>query len=83
MAAMRPKIVSGPALDTPQPSFVVSNGRSRGEQAQLERKLPWHDDPLSDFPFTSCLLLGLLRDNSDSDANVTNNNSSRPGDVLL
>ncbi|KAJ6142529.1 hypothetical protein N7471_001982 [Penicillium samsonianum] len=70
--------------DTPQPPFVVPDGSQRWEQPQILPELPWHDDALSEFPFTTtCLLLGLLRDDGDGDANATISNSRRPGDVQL
>ncbi|KAJ6123880.1 hypothetical protein N7471_011197 [Penicillium samsonianum] len=64
---------------SPQPPFVVPDGRHK-KQVPPRPQLPWHDDTLSEFPFiTTCLLLGLLRDDSDA----INSNSARPGDVQL
>ncbi|KAJ9490293.1 hypothetical protein VN97_g2949 [Penicillium thymicola] len=66
--------------DTPQPPFIVPDGSWRREQPQILPELPWHDDALNEFPFTTtCLLLGLLHDDDDA----TNSNSTRPGDVQL
>lgn len=64
--------------DTPQPAFVPWNKwREPGEQ---QPQLPWRDDGLAEFPFTTtCVLLALLRD--DGDANAANCNRTRPGDV--
>ncbi|KAB8067061.1 hypothetical protein BDV29DRAFT_163811 [Aspergillus leporis] len=83
-----PEVNERPSVpDTPQPPFVMPNAYCwgwRAEQAQLLPELPWHDDRLSEFPFTTtCLLLGLLRDDGDGDTNTTNSNSVRPGDVQL
>ncbi|KAJ5522338.1 hypothetical protein N7527_006453 [Penicillium freii] len=65
--------------DSPQPPFVVPDGRHK-KPVLLRPQLPWYDDTLSEFPFiTTCLLLGLLRDDSDA----INSNSARPGDVQL
>ncbi|KAJ5481635.1 hypothetical protein N7475_000447 [Penicillium sp. IBT 31633x] len=70
--------------DTPQPPFVVPNGSQRSEKPQILPELPWHDDALSEFPFTTtCLLLGLLCDDDNGDASATNRNSTRPGDIQL
>ncbi|KAJ5416089.1 hypothetical protein N7465_004784 [Penicillium sp. CMV-2018d] len=65
--------------DSPQPPFFVPDGRHE-KPVPLRPQLPWYDDTLSEFPFiTTCLLLGLLRDDSDA----INSNSARPGDVQL
>ncbi|KAK1149842.1 hypothetical protein N8T08_003398 [Aspergillus melleus] len=76
--------------DAPQPPFIVPGGKhwwqweEQVQAAQLRPELPWHYDALSKFPFiTTCLLLGLLRNDYDGDANITNQNSVRPGDVQL
>ncbi|BCS18846.1 uncharacterized protein APUU_11674A [Aspergillus puulaauensis] len=58
---------------TPQPPFVVPDGRHRGQQVESRPELPWRDDAPCEFPFTAtCCLLGLLK-----------NDSTRPGDVQL
>ncbi|KAJ5319730.1 hypothetical protein N7508_000013 [Penicillium antarcticum] len=68
--------------DRPQPPFVIPDGSQEEEQSQIQPELPWHDDRLSEFPFTTTyLLLALLR--NDSDSNATNSISTRPGDVQL
>ncbi|CAG8371230.1 unnamed protein product [Penicillium salamii] len=68
--------------DRPQPPFVIPDGSQEEEQSQIQPELPWHDDGLSEFPFTTtCLLLALLR--NDGDSNATNSISTRPGDVQL
>ncbi|KAJ5317956.1 hypothetical protein N7508_002464 [Penicillium antarcticum] len=68
--------------DSPQPPFVVPDGSQRSEKPQILPELPWYDNAPSEFPFTTaCLLLGLLRE--DGNANATNSNSTRPGDVQL
>ncbi|KAJ5382247.1 hypothetical protein N7517_000158 [Penicillium concentricum] len=68
--------------DRPQPPFVIPDGSQEEEQSQIQPELPWHDDGLSEFPFTTtCLLLALL--GNDSDSNTTNRISTRPGDVQL
>ncbi|KAJ5158757.1 uncharacterized protein N7500_008408 [Penicillium coprophilum] len=70
--------------DSPQPPFVMPGSCHLRGKGQLQPELPWHDDALSEFPFTTtCLLLGLLRDDGHGDTNVTNRNSMRPGDVQL
>ncbi|KAJ5320670.1 hypothetical protein N7508_000953 [Penicillium antarcticum] len=70
--------------DTPQPPFIVLDGSWRREQPQILPELPRHDDALSEFPFTTtCLLLGLLRDDGDGNASVTHSNRTRPGDIQL
>lgn len=71
--------------DTPQPPFVVPDGRNRGQQVDSRPELPWRDDALCEFPFTTtCCLLGLLRDdNADAGSTGKNRNSTRPGDVQL
>ncbi|KAI9036632.1 uncharacterized protein KD926_001645 [Aspergillus affinis] len=59
--------------DTSQPPFVVPDSSYREEQAQPLPDLPWRDDGPREFPFTTtCLLLGLLRDDG-----------TRPGDIQL
>ncbi|KAI9035566.1 uncharacterized protein KD926_003226 [Aspergillus affinis] len=83
-----PEVNERPSVpDTPQPPFVMPNAYCwgwRAEQAQLLPELLWPDDGLTEFPFiTTCLLLGLLRDDRDGDTNTTNSNSVRPGDVQL
>ncbi|KAL5356182.1 hypothetical protein BJX96DRAFT_171371 [Aspergillus floccosus] len=66
--------------DTAQPPFVPWN--KHAEPVQPHPQLPWRDDTLSQFPFTAtCVLLALLRD--DSDDNATDRNRTRPGDVQL
>ncbi|KAJ5897816.1 hypothetical protein N7504_008104 [Penicillium tannophilum] len=68
--------------DSPQPPFVIPDGSQEEEQSQIQPELPWHDDGLNEFPFTTtCLLLALLR--NDGDSNATNSISTRPGDVQL
>ncbi|KAJ5462506.1 hypothetical protein N7475_007450 [Penicillium sp. IBT 31633x] len=70
--------------DTPQPPFVMPYDSEQEEEPQILPELPWHDDALSEFPFiTTCLLLGLLRDGGDGDANANNSSSTRPGEVQL
>ncbi|KAE8376130.1 hypothetical protein BDV26DRAFT_294362 [Aspergillus bertholletiae] len=62
----------------------MPDGSRRERKVRLQPELPWYDDALSEFPFTTmCLVLGLLRDNGDGDANTTNSNRTRPGDVQL
>ncbi|KAJ5547459.1 hypothetical protein N7494_005044 [Penicillium frequentans] len=68
--------------DRPQPPFVIPDGSQEEAQSQIQPELPWHDDGLSEFPFTTtCLLLALLR--NDGDSNATNSINTRPGDVQL
>ncbi|KAL6238399.1 hypothetical protein BDW75DRAFT_237498 [Aspergillus navahoensis] len=51
---------------------------------QHRPQLPWRDDALTEFPFTTtCLLLGLLGDNGDGNAKATKRSRTRPGDVQL
>ncbi|OQE37972.1 hypothetical protein PENCOP_c009G06231 [Penicillium coprophilum] len=70
--------------DSPQPPFIMPGSSHLRGQGKLQPELPWHDDALSEFPFTTtCLLLGLLRDDGHEDTNATNRNSVRPGDVQL
>ncbi|KAI9035018.1 uncharacterized protein KD926_004822 [Aspergillus affinis] len=76
--------------DAPQPPFIVPDGKhwwqweEQVQAAQLRPELPWNYDALSKFPFTTtCLLLGLLRNDCDGDTNTTNQNSVRSGDVQL
>ncbi|KAJ5787896.1 hypothetical protein N7457_002886 [Penicillium paradoxum] len=73
--------------DKAQPPFSAPDGWHRWDaqlQPELWPELPWNDDGLNEFPFTTtCLLLGLLRDNGDGDANATTRDSARPGDVQL
>lgn len=63
--------------DTPQPPFVVPDGRDWEEKKKKLQVLPdlqWRDGTLSEFPFTvTCLLLGLL----------LREDGARPGDVQL
>lgn len=66
--------------DTPQPPFVVPDGRDRGESKKKKKlqvlpDLQWRDGTLSEFPFTTtCLLLGLL---------LLREDGARPGNVQL
>ncbi|KAL3472683.1 hypothetical protein BJX99DRAFT_249446 [Aspergillus californicus] len=50
----------------------------------LRPELPWREDTLTVFPFTTtCLLLGLLGDNGAGNAKGTKRGRTRPGDVQL
>ncbi|KAL4930990.1 uncharacterized protein BDV17DRAFT_280551 [Aspergillus undulatus] len=78
--ANEPHINERPSVpDSPQPPFVKPDRRYK-YPVPPRPQLPWHDDALSEFPFTAtCLVLGLLR----GDGDATNSNSARPGDVQL
>ncbi|KAL2830714.1 hypothetical protein BJY01DRAFT_226972 [Aspergillus pseudoustus] len=79
--------------DTPPPPFVHCCDRRRYHRAERQRppELPWRDDGASgEFPFTTtCLLLGLLRETEDHNAELkadafrSNHNRTRPSDVQL
>ncbi|KAL4919615.1 hypothetical protein BDW62DRAFT_209572 [Aspergillus aurantiobrunneus] len=65
--------------DTAQPPFVVPDSYYLGEKVQSRPELLWYNN-VHKFPFTTtCLLLGLLCNNSDS----INSNLTCPGDVQL
>jgi hypothetical protein len=64
--------------DSVQPPYVP--WKKRRECLQHRPQLPWRDDALTEFPFTTtCLLLGLLGGNGDG----TKRSRTRPGDVQL
>jgi hypothetical protein len=70
--------------DRPQPPFLVPEGYSWARQMHPQPQLPWDGDASREFPFiTTCLLLGLLRDNGDGNAKTMRNNRSRLSDVQL
>lgn len=87
----KPHVNQRPSVpDTPQPQFLVPEGYSWGEQTEPQPLLPWRAE--AEFPFTAtCLILGLLRDDSDGEDYGTaarpklkrNNHRTRPGDVQL
>ncbi|KAJ0424725.1 hypothetical protein BJY00DRAFT_276228 [Aspergillus carlsbadensis] len=70
--------------DTPQPPFLVPEGYSWARQMHPQPPLPWDGDASCEFSFiTTCLLLGLLRDNGDGNAKTIRDNRSRLSDVQL
>ncbi|KAL4865181.1 hypothetical protein BDV12DRAFT_200373 [Aspergillus spectabilis] len=64
--------------DSVQPPWV--SWKKIREYSQHERpQLPWPDGALTEFPFTTtCLLLELLGDNGDGNADATRRSRTRP-----
>ncbi|KAL4968563.1 uncharacterized protein BDV14DRAFT_196865 [Aspergillus stella-maris] len=74
--ADEPHVNQRPSVpDTPQPKFLAPEGYHWGEQTEPQPLLPWRAEAI-EFPFTAtCLILGLLREDSDGEDYGT---SARP-----
>ncbi|KAL4793261.1 hypothetical protein BDV19DRAFT_391297 [Aspergillus venezuelensis] len=93
LSADKPHVSQRPSVPaTTQPKFLVPEGYYWNQQTEPQPLLPWRAAETVEFPFTAtCLILGLLRDDSDGEDYGTaarpklkrHNHRTRPGDVQL